>query len=73
MTAYILGAGASVSSGYPLAPKLLEKLSACLDGCDQSVHWVLGRATAQPHNIVQAHRGFEAQAEIAASTEFPGE
>src|SRR5713101_1185521 len=40
MTAYILGAGASVSAGYPLASKLLESLSAWLDGCDQSVHWV---------------------------------
>src|SRR5229473_5921300 len=40
MTAHILGAGASVSAGYPLASKLLESLSAWLDGCDQSVHWV---------------------------------
>jgi hypothetical protein len=40
MTAYILGAGASVSAGYPLASRLLERLSAWLDGCDQSVRWV---------------------------------
>src|ERR1700674_2063756 len=40
MTAYVLGAGASVSAGYPLASKLLEGLSTWLDSCDSSVHWV---------------------------------
>jgi hypothetical protein len=40
MTVYVLGAGASFSAGYPLASKLLERLSAWLDRCDPSVHWV---------------------------------
>src|SRR6266852_2480938 len=40
MKAYVLGAGASVDAGYPLAPKLLHNLSSWLDGCDESVHWV---------------------------------
>ncbi|MBS1855843.1 MAG: SIR2 family protein, partial [Acidobacteria bacterium] len=40
MRAYIFGAGASVSAGYPLASQLLHGLSAWLDRCDTSVHWV---------------------------------
>jgi hypothetical protein len=40
MTVYVLGAGASVSAGYPLASKLLDGLSAWLDRCDPSVQWV---------------------------------
>jgi hypothetical protein len=42
MRAYILGAGASLSAGYPLASKLLESLSAWLDRCDSTLHWVPG-------------------------------
>src|SRR5580698_1017704 len=40
MTAYIFGAGASTSAGYPLASQLLHGLSAWLDRCDPSLHWV---------------------------------
>src|ERR1022692_4946129 len=40
MTVYALGAGASVSAGYPVASKLLDGLSAWLDRCDPSVQWV---------------------------------
>src|ERR1700686_5265174 len=40
MTGYVLGAGASFSAGYPLASNLLDGLSAWLDRCDPSVHWV---------------------------------
>ena len=40
MKAYIFGTGASVNAGYPLASKLLYGLSAWLDRCDPSVHWV---------------------------------
>jgi hypothetical protein len=40
MKAYIFGAGASADAGYPLASKLLYCLSAWLDRCDPSVHWV---------------------------------
>ena len=40
MRVYVLGAGASVSAGYPLASQLLRELSSWLDRCDSSVHWV---------------------------------
>ncbi len=40
MRAHIFGAGASVDAGYPLASQLLHRLSAWLDQCDPSVHWV---------------------------------
>jgi hypothetical protein len=40
MSAYILGAGASVSAGYPLSSKLLHGLSDWLDWSDPSEHWV---------------------------------
>jgi hypothetical protein len=40
MTAYILGAGASYSAGYPLASQLLQKMADWLDGSDDSEHWV---------------------------------
>jgi hypothetical protein len=40
MTAYVLGAGASFSAGYPLASQLLQKMSDWLDGCDDSQPWV---------------------------------
>jgi hypothetical protein len=40
MTAYIFGAGASLTAGYPLASKMLHGLSDWLDGCDESIHWV---------------------------------
>jgi hypothetical protein len=40
MAVYVFGAGASVSAGYPLASKLLNALSAWLDRCDDSIHWV---------------------------------
>jgi hypothetical protein len=40
MRVYVLGAGASVSAGYPLASQLLGELSSWLDCCDSSVHWV---------------------------------
>jgi hypothetical protein len=42
MSVYVLGAGASVSAGYPLASRLLEALSTWLDGCDRAEHWVAG-------------------------------
>src|SRR5258706_338124 len=42
MPVYVLGAGASVSAGYPLASRLLQGLSTWLDGCDPAVHWVPG-------------------------------
>jgi SIR2-like domain len=40
MKAYVFGAGASVSAGYPLASRLLHALSGWLDSCDPSLHWV---------------------------------
>src|SRR5690349_367764 len=42
MPVYVLGAGASVSAGYPLASCLLEGLSIWLGECAQEVHWVPG-------------------------------
>ena len=42
MKAYVLGAGASVNAGYPLASQLLNELSTWLDRCESSVHWVPG-------------------------------
>jgi SIR2-like domain len=40
MTAYILGAGASAHTGYPLASRLLQALSDWLDSAGESEHWV---------------------------------
>src|ERR1017187_291445 len=40
MTAYIFGAGASLTAGYPLASKMLYGLSDWLDAQDASVPWV---------------------------------
>jgi len=40
MTAYILGAGASVHAGYPLASRLLQAISDWLDRADEGEHWV---------------------------------
>ena len=42
MTAYVLGAGASVHAGYPLASRLLQTLSDWLDRQSQSEQWVRG-------------------------------
>ena len=54
MKAYIFGAGASVNAGYPLASQLLHGLSAWLDRCDPSVHWVPGAR----NRIVQVRETF---------------
>src|SRR5271165_7322282 len=40
MKAYVLGAGASVAAGYPLASKLLHRLSDWLDACEPEEPWV---------------------------------
>ena len=40
MTAYILGAGASLTAGYPLASKMLYGLSDLLSAQDASLPWV---------------------------------
>ncbi len=40
MKAYIFGAGASLTAGYPLASQLLHSLSVWLNRCDSSVEWV---------------------------------
>jgi hypothetical protein len=60
MKAYVFGAGASVSAGYPLASQLLEGLSAWLDHCDSSVHWVPWAR----NRIVQARETFGSLADF---------
>lgn len=40
MRAYILGAGASVAAGYPVATELLHRLSDWLDHCQSDEPWV---------------------------------
>jgi hypothetical protein len=56
MTAYILGAGASVHAGYPLASRLLQALSDWLDHADGFEHWV----GACRNRIVQVRETFGA-------------
>ena len=55
MTAYILGAGASASAGYPLVSKLLHRLSDWLDRCDPADCWWVG---LRRNRIVQVRETF---------------
>jgi hypothetical protein len=52
--AYVLGAGASLNAGYPLASQLLQEPSQWLEQCDSSVHWVPGAR----NRIIQVRETF---------------